>query len=271
MHGQNFLLNQPLCIDKNYLLSAIPNFILGSQQKSFLTADKIDEKFQTKFNAQISSAQNSGANRYPVVIDIIGLIIKYSDWWYTGTQTILQILKNIEANENISGVVLNVDSGGGMLSGTPELADFIFNMQTPTIGFTRGYACSAGNWILGACKHRMASPFADKIGSIGVFLSYQDFTALFEKYGAKYYEIYAPQSTEKNQEFREMLKGNEKLYQEELRKNADLFISEMKRFYGDNLKDDGHIFAGKTYNPQEAKKIGLIDELGTLEDALAKF
>ena len=45
----------------------------------------------------------------------------------------------------------------------------------------------------------------------------------------------------------------------------------MKANFGEKLKDDGHVFKGKTYTPQQAKEIGLIDELGTLEDALSKF
>ena len=49
MHGQNFLLNQPLAIDKSYLMSLVPNFILGYKQNSFLSAEKIDEKFTVSF------------------------------------------------------------------------------------------------------------------------------------------------------------------------------------------------------------------------------
>lgn len=271
MHGQNFLFNQPLCIDRDYLLSLVFNLSQNVQHKNFLSRDKIEEKLYANIDAQISSAQISGANKYPIIIDLIGPIIKYSDWWYYGTQTILNILKRAESNDNISGVILNIDTGGGMLSGTPELADFIFNMEKPTVGYTGGYACSAGNWLFGATKIRIANPFADKIGSIGVFLSYQDFSALFEKYGAIIHEVYAPQSTEKNESYRELLKGNKSLYEKELKQSADLFISEMKRFYGDTLKDDDHVFKGKTYTPKEALKVGLVDELGTIETALAKF
>ncbi len=81
MHGQNFLLNQPLAIDKSYLMSLVPNFILGYKQNSFLSAEKIDEKFLSKINSQYDAATNSGANKYPVVIEIIGPIVKYSDWY----------------------------------------------------------------------------------------------------------------------------------------------------------------------------------------------
>ena len=94
---------------------------------------------------------------------------------------------------------------------------------------------------------------------------------MFEQWGAKIYELYAPQSTEKNQEFRELMKGNEALYTERLQYLAADFIDRMKANFGEKLKDDGHVFKGKTYTPQQAKEIGLIDELGTLEDALSKF
>lgn len=271
MHGQNFLLNQPLAIDKSYLMSLVPNFILGYKQNSFLSAEKIDEKFLSKINSQYTAATNSGANKYPVVIEIIGPIVKYSDWYYTGTQTILNVLKSIEANENVSGVIFKIDSGGGMAWGTPELANYIFNMEKMTIGYTNGLACSAALWIMAACKLRIASPYANWIGSIGTFISYQDFSALFEKYGAKIYEIYAPESTEKNMDFRELMKGNEKPYEASLKVTNDLFISNIKTFYGESLQDDTHVFKGKVYTPSEAKKIGLIDEIGTFEDAISKF
>ena len=94
---------------------------------------------------------------------------------------------------------------------------------------------------------------------------------MFEKWGAKIYNLYAPQSTEKNKEFRELMKGNEELYNERLKVLADDFITRMKENYGSDLKDDGKVFKGKTYTPQEALAIGLIDELGTIDDALAKF
>ena len=158
-----------------------------------------------------------------------------------------------------------------MVSGTAELTSIIKNLKTPTVSYTSGYQCSAALDIASGCDYHMANPHADLIGSIGTMLSYQDFSAMFEKWGAKIYELYAPQSTEKNQEFRELMKGNEALYTERLQYLAADFIDRMKANFGEKLKDDGHVFKGKTYTPQQAKEIGLIDELGTLEDALSKF
>ena len=271
MHGQNFLMNQPLAIDSNYLLSLLPNIILGYKNNSFLSENKLVENFTSSIQSQMDFRAEEGASKYPVIFNILGPIVKYTDWSYLGTQTMMRILGDIDANPNISGVVFNIDSGGGMVSGTAEFADFISKMQKPTISFTNGYQCSAAEWIASACDYKMAGPFANAIGSIGIYMNYQDFSAMFEKWGAKLFEVYAPQSTEKNLDFRELLKGNEEMYQETLKDITEEFIATVKANYGDTLKDDGKVFKGKTYNSKKALEIGLIQEIGTLEDALSKF
>lgn len=271
MHGQNFLINQPLAIDKNYLLSLLPSIFLGYKNNSFLSSDKIEQNFATSIQNQIEANSQNGASKFPVIFNIIGPIVKYTDWNYLGTQSMMRILSSIDRNPNVSGVVLNIDSGGGMVSGTAEFADFISRMQKPTISYTNDYQCSAAEWIASACQYKMAGPFASAIGSIGTLMSFQDFSAMFEKWGAKIYEIYADQSSEKNIDFRELMKGNEKPYKQHLNNITDNFISTIKANYGEELKDDGHVYKGKTYTSEEALKIGLVQEIGTINDALAKF
>lgn len=271
MHGHNFFLNQPLAIDSSYLLSILPSIILGYQTKSFQSEFSLEEKFVSNIKEQMTIMSSNGASKYPLVFNIIGPIIKYTDWNFLGTQSMMKILSVIDKDPNISGIVFNIDSGGGMVSGTAEFADFISNMQKPTISFTNDTQGSAAEWIASACDYKMAGAFASTIGSIGTFMSFQDFTAMFEKWGAKIYEIYAPQSTEKNFEFKELMKGNEEPYQKKLETMTELFISTIKNNYGGNLKDDGHVFKGKIYNAQEALDIGLVQEIGTIETALAKF
>lgn len=267
----NTVFNQPLAIDKGYLNSLIISMFLGFKTNSFKSAEDIEIEAIENITLQQESAQSQGADTFPVVLNITGIIVKYSSWNYLGTQSIIRIVNRLQNDERISGIVFNIDSGGGMVSGTAELCNVIKNCTVPTIAYTNGYMCSAAYDIAAACDKRVANPSADLIGSIGTMLSFQDFSAMFEKWGAKIYEIYAPQSEEKNKEFRELLKGNEELYTERLSTLAQDFIDRMKANYGENLKDDGHVFKGKTYTPKQAVEVGLIDELGTLEDVLNKF
>lgn len=270
-HGQNNFINTPLAIDKAFFLSIIPTIILGYQQKDFLSAEKIVEKVHKNIELQASEAQDLGADVFPVVLNISGPIMKYSSYYYLGTQDMISILKNLDQHPQVSGIVLNIDSGGGMVSGTAELTATIKSLSKPTIAFTNGYMCSAAMDIASGANMRMASPYADMIGSIGTMMSYQDFSAMFEKWGATIYEIYAPQSTEKNKEFRELQAGNKEAYEERLRVMTEDFIGRMKENLSESIQDDDLVFKGKTYRPKEALAVGLIDEIGTIEDALNKF
>ncbi len=266
----NSIIGQPIAIDRDFLYSLIPTVLLGFKTQDFKSSKEIDFEYMQGIELQAQQAAINADGKFPVVISIRGPIVKYSTWYYVGTQTICQIVKSLQNDERVSGFIFNIDSGGGMVSGTGELCSVIKNCELPTLAYTNGYMCSAAYEISSACDARMAHPNADLIGSIGTMLSFQDFSALFEKYGAKIYEVYAPQSTEKNKEFRELLKGNEEAYKKRLEELTEEFIATVKENVS-GLKDDGKVFKGKTYTPQQALKIGLINEIGTFEEAILNF
>lgn len=271
MHGQNFLFNQPLAIDSNYLMSLLPAIALGYRNNSFESTFEMEKRVFSGIKSQMDTGINTGADQFPVVFNITGPIVKYSDWYYIGTQTMMRWLAYLDADPRVSGIVFNIDSGGGMVSGTAEFADFIKNMQKQTISWTNDYQCSAAEWIASGCDYKMAGPHASDIGSIGTLIGFQDFSALFEKYGATIYEIYAPESTEKNKDFRELIGGNRKPMEAELSKITQKFIKNIQENYNGLIQDDGSVFKGKTYDAEEALKIGLIQEIGSLEEAMSKF
>ncbi len=243
----NSILGQPIAIDMGFLQSLIPTFLLGLKSNDFKSKEKIDEEFIEGIEHQAEQATATGNEKFPVVFGIYGPIVKYSSLFYVGTQTICSLVKSLEKNERISGIIFKIDSGGGMVSGTAELSNVIKNCSLPTLAYTNGYMCSAAYDIAAACDARMAHPNADLIGSIGTMLSFQDYSAMFEKWGATIYEVYAPQSTEKNKEFRDLMKGDEKAYTERLEALTEDFIARVKENVGEGLKDEGKVFKGKTY------------------------
>ncbi|WP_372472614.1 S49 family peptidase [Capnocytophaga sp. ARDL2] len=267
MIGNTFI-NTPLAIEQSYLMALIPTLLSEyalAQRTMSISAEEKEQKYLSTIQAMNTRAEGA---MYPVVISIVGPIMKYSSWACLGTSFYIDLLKSLDSNPQVLGIILNIDSGGGMVSGTAELTDTIKNLSKPTIAYTSGYMCSAALDIASGCDHIMASPYADLIGSIGTMLSYADYQAMLEKWGAKFYELYAPQSTEKNKEWRELMKGNEALYTERLEELAQSFIDRMKENFGEKLTDDGKVFKGKTYTPKQALEIGLIDQLGSIEDAM---
>lgn len=261
MQSNNSLLY--LAIDASALVSVLADIYQGYRNNSFSTPSQLEEKYIERLQAQQYNSGVSSSGR-PVVISISGPIVKHTDWDYIGTQSILRYVKHLEKQSDVKGFIFDIDSPGGMISGTAELANAIRNCSKPTIAFTNGMMCSAAYEIGSACDKIIVSPFADAIGSIGTYMHYQDFSAMFEKWGTKIYEVYAPESTEKNRAFRELFEGKKELMEERLSEIAQQFIATVKTYRGEAIKDDGKVFKGAVYTPEKAVAVGLCDELGTM-------
>lgn len=255
-----------IAIDKVFLTSILPEIIQGVRLNSFVSSEKLEADFQRdlEFQAESFSEENEA---FPVVIKIHGAIVKKTNWNYIGTQTLIGWVKQLDQHANVSAIVFDIDSGGGMVSGTAELAHVIRNCQKPTVAYTNGYMCSAAYHIASACNKVIANEFADCIGSIGTMLHFQDFTKMFEKWGAKIYEIYAEQSSEKNKIWRDLQNDNDSTAKEHLNELADDFINSVKA-NRPQIKDDKKVFKGAVYRPKQALEVGLIDQIMTLEEVL---
>lgn len=209
-------------------------------------------------------------NSVVAVLPIKGVILKYSDACTTGTKEYTEILENWKNNKAICGVVLDIDSGGGSVAGTPEFADYIKNYSKPLVSYTDGMMCSAAYYLASGSKKIMANPYADAIGSIGVMFKSVVMDGYYKKIGAQIIKAYATKSTQKNGEIREATDeenpSNEKLIKEWLDPLNEQFID----FVVENrpkLSEEAN--TGKHYiKPEDALKNGLIDGLGTLQDAI---
>jgi ClpP class serine protease len=83
-------------------------------------------------------------------------------------------------------IVLDFDSPGGVVTGVPELADFIraASHQKPIVAFTAGQCYSAAYWLASACDGIFCTKSAD-LGSIGVYVALMDETDAWIKEGYK--------------------------------------------------------------------------------------
>jgi protease-4 len=203
------------------------------------------------------------------LIEIEGAITKYGFCSY-GSVDFAKWTQEAGSHPNISGILYKMDTPGGQCDGLQTVTDAIKAVNKPTIAFVDdGMCCSAGIWLSSACDKVYASQKTDIIGSIGVMCSFYDYMGNFEKNGIKYHEIYAPQSKDKNIDFKEALQGNYEKIQAELSVVAEAFISSVKSNRGSRLNtsvDDP--FTGKTYFAPEAIKIGLIDGICSFDEAI---
>lgn len=96
------------------------------------------------------------------------------------------IMSNIKVATSMGAeaFVFNIDSPGGTVMGTKELANAIKSINKPTIAMTDGLCCSAAYWTAAACDHIVSTPSAI-VGSIGVIMEMLDASAAYSAQGLK--------------------------------------------------------------------------------------
>ena len=261
-------------IDESYGHTLLPSLysILSGKMPTSNKEDLNSEEFIIQGSASVSAQtfnNQTNTEGYVLVVSLKNPIFKYNqNCGPSGTKSKQKIMTQYESDPNCKGVVLDIDSGGGQVSGTPEFHDFIKNYSKPVVSYTDGLMCSAAYYIGSAASHIVANKRADSIGSIGTMISFVDMTGFYEKKGAKVITEYATKSTKKNKDFEDLLKGDSKGYIKNVLDPITETFHEDMTSVRSNL--DESVLSGGVYNAEDSLSNGLIDEVGTLETAIDK-
>jgi signal peptide peptidase SppA len=104
----------------------------------------------------------------------------------TSAEEIGEAIREASGREDVKAVLLNIDSPGGTVTGTPELAAAVANLnkRKPVYAFSSGLMCSAAYWVASQARAIYATPSA-QVGSIGVVQAVIDNSAALDKAGIK--------------------------------------------------------------------------------------
>lgn len=212
------------------------------------------------------------------VIPILGPIMHRSGWWseYFGLTSCQQLRNSIRmamANDEVKAIVFEVDSPGGEVDGTPELAAEIFGMrgQKPMISVVNTMQCSAAHWIGCQADEIIMSPSASA-GSIGCWTLHMDYSALLEAEGIKPTFIFAGEHKVDGNYFEPL--------SDEARAHLQASVNEVhKDFLASVAKARGTTAAavresygeGKVYSAKQSIKLGVADRIAPLDQVLVKL
>lgn len=183
--------------------------------------------------------------------------------------TQIESLKNFP---NLKGVLLIIDSPGGGLSASIEIADMLaeLNTQIPVVSYVRGTMAS-GSYYAGMYSRFIVANRGAMIGSIGVIFNGYNIEELLGKIGVQSQGLKAGEFKEVGTMTRKW-SDNEKAYlQNVLNQQYAMFVRDVANARAKTLGNlDYRIYAeGKIFNAYDAKEVGLIDLVGTQKEAVA--
>ncbi|MBW2985974.1 signal peptide peptidase SppA [Candidatus Woesearchaeota archaeon] len=186
----------------------------------------------------------------------------------TGTKssTIVKWIQDAEKNDNIKAIWLDIDSPGGTPVGTVEIADAVKKAKKPTIAVIHELGNSGAYWIASSADTIFANRLST-VGSIGVRSSYLEFSGLLTDYNVTYERLVAGKFKDMTTPYKQMTPEERTLIQSKLDRLHEIFINEVARNRKLDVDHVQKLANGYVYMGFEAEELGLIDELGTTEDA----
>ncbi len=186
-----------------------------------------------------------------------------------------EVLDRASQDEEIRGVLLRIDSPGGSATASEqvytEIARFKSRRQVPVVAQLLGTAASGGYYVAMAADRVQAHP-TTVVGSIGVIFSSMNFAGLMDKLGIE-------DQTITGGEFKDIGSPYRSLTVEERAQLQSIVDDLHARFR--EVVDEGRpklnaeqvalLANGRIYSAPQALENGLVDGIGTLEDAVSEL
>ena len=204
------------------------------------------------------STQQKGANL--AQLSLSGAIMDDSE--------ILEKIETLKNDEAIKGVLLLIDSPGGALSPSVEISLAIksLNSRKPVVAYAKGTMAS-GSYLGGVWASKIYANPGSFIGSIGVIMQGLDVSEAAAKLGFAEQIVKAGELKEAGTMMRKWSDAERASLQALVDESYELFTREVAQARSLDLRKRDTWANARVFLASGAKGVGLIDEVGSLEDA----
>ena len=220
--------------------------------------------------AKIKDTPNLQATSKIAVIYAEGNIVDGSDNDGVAGDRFAKIIADVRADKDVKAVVLRVNSPGGSVMASEKIkAELdLLRENVPVIASYGDYAASGGYWISANCDRIFANA-TTLTGSIGVFSMIPDLGGAIKN---KLHVTVTPVKSNDHADMLTMMRAltpqEEAYMQASVERIYTKFTSLVAEGRDMTVADVDAIAQGRVWTGAEALEIGLVDEIGTLEDAL---
>ncbi|MCJ7680456.1 MAG: signal peptide peptidase SppA, partial [Candidatus Aminicenantes bacterium] len=187
-----------------------------------------------------------------------------------GSTTVARWFRQVRTDKSIEAVVFRIDSPGGSVVASDIIwrEVWLTRKEKPVIVTMSDMAGSGGYWIAMHANRIFAQP-QTLTGSIGIIFGKFNMMRLYEKIGVTSESLLFGRNANMFSSFARFRPDVRTMVREEMRQTYNHFIAQVADGRGMSEEDVGKIAKGRVWTGQQAQKLGLVDEMGGLSEAIA--
>jgi protease-4 len=187
------------------------------------------------------------------------------------SKEIIEQLEKYRTNPTVKAIVLRINSPGGGVSPSQEIYEELVKTRQvtgkPVVASMGSLAASGGYYIASAADVIVANP-GSITGSIGVLIQVPNITGLLQKIGVRSVVVKSGEHKDLASPTREMTDAERQILQRLLDDVHDQFIDVVAKARKLDRKKVEALADGRIFSGREAQSLGLVDQLGNLQDAI---
>ena len=182
-----------------------------------------------------------------------------------------ELVERVMSDPSAKAVVLLINSPGGSAAASEEIYTMLKRLakDRPVVSYIAEYGASGGYYIALAGDEIMASP-ASLTGSVGAVSVVVNIAELAERLGIEAKTFKSGRLKDVGSVWREMTPEEAELIQGLVDRVAKVFEERVREERAGKVKDWEDVLTARPYTGDEALKVGLVDDVGGLEDAVAR-
>lgn len=216
---------------------------------------------------------------------IVGLTDRYGPGMFDGdTIALLRVegpiidvrwhldqVRDFMEDDRIKGVVLRIDTPGGAVAPTQELYTELLRLgEIKPVVTSMGTVAASGGYYLSCATDWIVSNPGTITGSIGVIMEFTNLEDLFSKLGISSRTIKSGKFKDTGNPMRPMTDEEEELLQAMIMDTYDQFVEAVLKGRPVDEDEIRPYLDGRVLTGRQAHELGLVDQLGNINDAIAK-
>ncbi len=193
------------------------------------------------------------------VIELNGVI--------TDSRRFIKQLERLEDDSSIKAIVLRLNSPGGSVAPSQEIYEAVKACKKPVVSSMASVAASGAFYVAMGTRKIYANP-GTITGSIGVIMEFANLEKLYEWAKIKRFAIKTGKFKDAGAEYREMSAEERALLQGMVDNVLGQFKQAVAQGRKLSLEQVTQVADGRIFSGAQAKASKLVDELGTLQDAI---